>query len=732
MRTNSSRLIFVYLATLLAIGCDSVRDDANSGQSALSEIEQGHARMVAALAAIADDPSDPYLGDQFNNSIRRRLKNLRSGSAQPGKRLQLRTILGREELRMGRNESAIEQLTGAYAIVAERSDIPPDFVRHVRFSLAIAYMRWGETQNCVAMRRDESCIFPVRGTGVHQNKENSQNAIRYFLEILDDDPEDLPSRWLLNIAYMTTGGYPDEVPPEHRIDESLFDSEEPFPRFVDAAPRLGLDTFNLAGGAIAEDFDNDGWLDIMTSTWDSAGSIRYFRNTGDGAFVDSTESAGLTEILGGLNVVHADYDNDGFNDVLVLRGAWLFEKGLQPNSLLHNNGDGTFVDVTYSAGLADVNYPTQTAAWSDFDNDGDLDLYIGNEAVNSQLFINDGEGHFEDGARAAGVQNARFAKGVAWGDYDSDGYPDIFVSNLNGENRLYHNNQDGTFTDVAKEMGVLGPKNSFPAWFWDYDNDGVLDLYVATYTPDLPLLVSDFLQRGTARETAMLYRGTPGRRFEDVTRAQNVDYLTATMGANYGDLDNDGFLDFYLGTGFPEYEALMPNRMFRNRGGGGFSDVTTAGGFGHLQKGHAVTFADFDHDGDQDVFEQLGGFYPGDAYANVYFENPGSGRHWIKLQLVGQRSNRSAIGARIRIQITEKGVVRSIYRHVNSGGSFGSNSFRQDIGLGDAARIDVLEIYWPTTGIKQEFHDVGADRLLRIVEGRAHYEEIPLGSVGQQ
>jgi hypothetical protein len=393
---------------------------------------------------------------------------------------------------------------------------------------------------------------------------------------------------------------------------------------------------------------------------------------------------------------------------------------------LRNNRDGTFTDVTYAAGLAASNHPTQTAAWADFDNDGDLDLYIGNESAPSQLFVNDGNGGFTNRARSAGVENLRFAKGVSWGDYDADGYPDLYVSNLTNENRLYHNERDGTFTDVAKELGVTGPKHSFACWFWDYDNDGILDLFVASYIPDLSTIASGLLNLGPVDETMALYRGIEGGRFDDVSREQNVDYLTSTLGANFGDLDNDGFLDFYLGTGFPDYAGIIPNRMFRNQGGSGFSDVTTAGGFGYIQKGQAVAFADFDNDGDQDIYEQLGGMFPGDAFMNVLFENPGFEKHWIKLQLVGDGSNRSAIGARIRVDFRENGKQRSIYRHVSSGGSFGSQPFRQEIGLGLATSIDVLEIFWPTTGRVQKFLNVGVDRFLKIHEGQDHYEEIQL------
>ena len=170
----------------------------------------------------------------------------------------------------------------------------------------------------------------------------------------------------------------------------------------------------------------------------------------------------------------------------------------------------------------------------------------------------------------------------------------------------------------------------------------------------------------------------------------------------------------------------MPNVMYRNRDGTGFADVTFAGGFGNLQKGHAVVFADFDHDGDQDVFEQMGGAFPGDRYGNVFYENPGFGNHWITVRVVGVQSNRSAIGARFRVDIIENGERRSIYKHVNSGGTFGGNPFRQTIGLGKASSIELLAVSWPTTGLTQTFRDVPMDRILEITEGEQRYEILQL------
>ena len=165
----------------------------------------------------------------------------------------------------------------------------------------------------------------------------------------------------------------------------------------------------------------------------------------------------------------------------------------------------------------------------------------------------------------------------------------------------------------------------------------------------------------------------------------------------------------------------MPNVMYRNREGKSFADVTTAGGFGHLQKGHAVVFADFDNDGDQDIFEQMGGAFAGDRFKDSLYENPGLGNHWITVELVGVQTNRSAIGARIRIEVVEDDKRRSIYKHVNSGGSFGANPLRQTIGLGQAEKIDLLEVYWPTSDQAQNFRDVPVDRHVRIVESQEGY-----------
>jgi hypothetical protein len=296
---------------------------------------------------------------------------------------------------------------------------------------------------------------------------------------------------------------------------------------------------------------------------------------------------------------------------------------------------------------------------------------------------------------------------------------------MEGENRLYRNNRDGTFTDVAPKLGVTKPLRSFPVWFWDFNNDGVLDLYVASYHPDVRHVAADYLGLPHDGEPACLYQGDGNGGFREVAAALKLTRVAQTMGSNFGDLDNDGFPDFYLGTGYPAYEALMPNLLFHNQGATRFSNVTAAVNVGHLQKGHGVSFADLDNDGDQDLFIKLGGSFPGDGYGNALFENPGFGNHWLTIKLVGKQSNRSGIGARIRAEIDEAGKRRSIYKWVSSGGSFGANPLRQEIGLGKAATIAVLEIFWPTTSSTQRFVDVPANQFIEITEGDSQYRKLP-------
>ena len=538
------------------------------------------------------------------------------------------------------------------------------------------------------------------------------------------------------------------VPEEYRIPPELLRSgpgADHVPRFENVAPLLGLATFNLSGGAVVDDFDGDEHLDLFSTTFDTRGEPRFFRNRGDGTFEDKSDAAGLSGLFGGLNLVHADYDNDGDLDVLVLRGAWLGPGGRHPNSLLRNDtqgGETRFVDVTFEAGLAEPFLPTQTAAWADYDNDGDVDLFVGNEHGDgseagpevmaaagfdapSQLFQNQGDGTFVDVAAEVGIDLRAFVKGVVWGDIDNDRDPDLYVSILGDHNRLYRND-GGRFVDIASEAGTTEPKNSFPVWFWDYDNDGHLDLWAPSYRGSrdgVTLVAAAVFGMDVPWDKPVLYRGNGQGSFRNVTREVGLERLVLPMGSNFGDLDNDGWLDMYLGTGYPDYEALMPNVLYLNARGERFVDATWAAGFGHLQKGHAVSFADYDEDGDQDVFAQMGGAFPGDRFGDALFENPGfsslgeTANRYIRVRLVGETSNRAGIGARLRVDMRDASGRRSIHRRVNSGGSFGCNPLRQHVGLGQAQAIERLVVYWPTSDTTQEFVDLPLDVTLRIREG---------------
>ncbi len=659
-------------------------------------------------------------------------RQLAASAADPARSVALRGALAQELLRVGESDAA-ERLLKEALDIALAEKLPADVRLHVLRDLGLSELRRGEQKNCIGFHGPAACILPIEEAGVHRDAAPAQAALAAYLRYLAERPDDLTVRWLANVAAMTAGQYPEALPPTLRADEKAFASAGEFPRFHDVAMHVGLDIMDPSGGAIADDFDGDGLLDIVTTTINPCAPMHFFHNDGKGGFEDRAARAGLDGELGGLNVIHADYDNDGWLDLLVLRGGWFGSDGRQRLSLLRNNGDGTFTDVTRDAGLAAKAYPTQAGAWADYDNDGFLDLYVGSEADDdgiaypSRLFHNKGDGTFEEVAEKTGVENFRMAKGVAWGDYDGDGYPDLYVSNI-GPNRLYHNNRDGTFTDVAAAAGVVEPiGRSFATWFFDYDNDGRLDLFVADYSAPLENVVGVYFGKKTAEGHPRLYHNEGNGTFRDASIEAGLTDPLLPMGSNYGDLDNDGYLDIYLGTGLPSFESLMPNRMYRNDGGKRFVDVTFSGGFGHLQKGHGVAFADLFNDGEQDVFEQMGGAYPGDAYPSVLYRNPGNDNSWVKLRLQGMRSNRSAIGARIEVVVpAQKGATRSIFRTVGAASSFGGSPFRQEIGLGSARKISRIEVSWPTSGLRQVFWDVAPNRFYEIREGAGKLEPLPL------
>jgi FG-GAP-like repeat/ASPIC and UnbV/PPIC-type PPIASE domain len=611
---------------------------------------------------------------------------------------------------------AIDQWEAAYVIATEQ--LPPAMAE-LEDVLAIAYLHKAEMENDVYSKPGVRCLFPPSSSVRYARTDSVQKSISYALKYLARRPDALDVRWFLNLDYLALGQYPDGVPKEFLIPRSAFESPESVGRFQDVAPEAGISIVSDSGGLIVDDFENNGLLDVVTSDYDECAPMHLFHNNGDGTFADHTAKSGLQNQLGGLNMIQADYNNDGCLDILVLRGAWEFP---QRKSLLRNNCDGTFTDVTVPAGLADPPTSTQTAVWADIDNDGYLDLFVGNEKGPSQLFHNNGDGTFKDISHTAGVDRIAFTKGVVAADFDNDGYVDFYVSNLNGNNFLYRNNHDGTFTDVAAEAGVQKPWQSFAVWFFDYDNDGLPDLFVTSYYVSTEETLRSYLGLTPNAETLKLYRNIGDGTFRDVTAQTHLDRVFMPMGANFGDIDNDGFLDIYLGTGNPTYGSILPNVLLHNKDGKFFTDITASSGTGELHKGHAVAFADLGNNGHEDLLEEVGGAVPGDAHAFRLFKNPGNDKDWITVHLVGVKSNRSAIGARIKVTVQDgEQPPRAIYRTVGSGGSFGGSPLQQHIGLGKSARIVDLEVWWPSTQTRQNFAGVNKNQFIEIKEFEKNY-----------
>ncbi|TVQ08159.1 MAG: CRTAC1 family protein [Balneolaceae bacterium] len=701
---------------LLLLSC------ANKAPDNVSET----AVMVARLDSIAKNV-DPWLNEFAG---RERVAAL-TGIPVPGmlhERIMYTGTLAQEMIYAGYTEEAIELLENMLAQLEVSSTVYQDnFTENILDLLALAWLRLGEQQNCILNHSSASCLFPIQGDGIHTLPQGSRKAIELLERLLTEwRPGDMESIWLLNIAYMTLGEHPYNVPEQWLIPAELFTTSATFNRFYDIAPFVGLaDEMGLSGGSVTEDFTQNGFIDIMASSWGISDQLHYFENTGNGAFVNKTQEAGLSGITGGLNLIHADYNNDGNPDVFVLRGAWLGRAGHHPNSLLRNNGDGTFIDVTESAGLLTF-HPTQTAVWADFNNNGWLDLFIGNESTPgdphpSELYLNNKDGTFTNIAAEAGLDIRKFVKGVTAGDINNNGFPDIYISILGGENLLFENqgtSSDGIprFREIAEFAGVQEPIESFPTWFWDYNNNGLSDLFVSGYYANAADIALEYLGRPTNAELPRLYRNNGDGTFSDVTSETGLNRVMYTMGSNFGDLDNDGYLDFYVGTGDPDMRVLIPNRMFRSVNGDRFEEVTASGGFGHLQKGHGVSFADLNNNGHQDIFTVIGGALEGDVYMNALFENPGNSNNWITLTFHGVESNRSGIGNRVKITIEEADSVRNIHRTVTTGGSFGSSSLQLEIGLGKAVKIQELEVYWPASNSKQHFYNVPINQFYRVTE----------------
>jgi len=431
------------------------------------------------------------------------------------------------------------------------------------------------------------------------------------------------------------------------------------------------------GGSVFADFNNDGYLDLYITGWPNPNPL--YLNNGDGTFSEVGVKAGVASI-GGLDVAVADYDNDGGIDIYIPHDG--------SSLLYHNNNDSTFSEVSAKAR---VNFSGWGAVFFDYDNDGLLDLFVANDALapdRSVLYHNEGNGTFKDVTKQAGVE--RIGQGLmsSIGDYDDDGYMDLFLGNLNQLGVLYHNKRDGTFTDVTKDLGVVLQPNEKMV-FGDYDNDDNLD--IRTFT--------------------RLYRNEGRGKFADVTNGSGLG--TATAVSMFADFDNDGYLDILdrLGT------SLV---LYLNNGDGTFRDVTEEARLKRAPTGTFLSFpvGDYDNDGFLDIYTCYASPGGGIAGPNVLYRNNGNNNHWLHLRLVGTKSNRNAIGAKVRL--TAGGMTQ--FREVGTGGhSYSQDTFDVEFGLGQAARADTIEIRWPS-GEVSVLNGVPANQKIIVTEGQAGYK----------
>lgn len=718
----------LFSAILLIISASCKQQIKTTENSSIQEI----------LSAVAD--TSFYIPQNiYANDIRVRYFDSLLQESSPYEKHNLIFKLATEQLNAGHTEEAIENLEYLNDKLNNGVFIPGLSNYAIEYTddfLALAYIRLGEQQNCLNNHTSASCIIPIQGEGIHTLQYGSSKAISHLKNILKSSSSDLTNRWLLNIAYMTLGGYPENVPEKYLIP--INESQDTIiDKFHDIADKANIAVNGLAGGCIIDDFNNDYYYDFIISEWHPKGQLRYFVYDQQQGYIEYTEEAGLKGLTGGTNTIQGDYNNDGFLDIFITRGGWLYEYGKHPNSLLRNNGDNTFTDVTKESGILSF-HPSQTASFSDFNNDGWLDIFVGNESTKNELhpcelFINNAKGGFNEIAYQAGVsvsseKNDYYVKGVTSGDYNNDGWQDIFISTFNEDksNILMENlgiDEKGQlkFKDVTKSAGLHEEISTFPTWFWDFNNDGWLDIFVAGYLRSTPFgsisgdIAAEYLNFPHEAETAKLYLNQKNGKFIDISEKASINKILYAMGANYGDIDNDGWLDMYLSTGEVNLNSIIPNRMFRNDQGIKFVEVTQSSGLGHIQKGHAISFADIDNDGDQDIYAVMGGAYEGDIYRNALFENSNHNENnWISIKLIGKESNRSAIGSKVLIKTNDKNFI--ITREINSGGSFGASPLRAEIGLGKLEEIDTLIIKWAGTNYIQKLTNLKTNKFYEIIE----------------
>jgi hypothetical protein len=681
------------------------------------------------------DASNIFLSVRYLEPWRERLAKLPK-DAPFVEQFSLRWSLSLALVRLGELDEAIALCTECLRLCEQHPEQSKSWMPEVLFRLAAAHFRLAERNNCIARHNAESCIFPLAGGAVHVDRRGAEAARELLVQLLalPDSDLKLEATWLLNLAHMALGSWPDAVPEPHRLPASALAPEADAPRWRERARELGLSAHTRAGSVVIDDFTGDGKLDVLTCSMDLDRPLRLCRNDG-GTLVDMTIEAGLERQLGGGAIVQGDVDGDGMLDVLVLRGGGMFAPCEHPCSLLRQSSPGRFVDVTKDAGI-EIAGPTRSAAFADIDLDGDLDLFVGYETEKAQaglrhpsrMWRNDGKGRFVDATAESHIANEHRVVGCAFGDVDGDGDADLYVSNWLAKNRLYINEGGGVFREDAAARGVEGPEASGPCGFLDYDNDGDLDLFVAYqhHYRQIRTVAAFYLEGRVEMEASRLYENDGQGRFVDVAEKRGMRRPLMATGCNFGDVDADGRLDAYVATGAHDLAALFPNALLL--GGERFRDVTFAAGVGHLQKGNGVAFGDLDDDGDLDLVCQTGGFFQDDGFADVAFENPGHAHRWLTVDLVGVRDNRFGVGARIHAKVVDAdGKERDVYATIGPGASLGCNPMRAFLGLGDAASVRWLDVRWPSDIKAQRVEAPSMDGRIRVTQDGGAERVAPSG-----
>jgi len=562
----------------------------------------------------------------------------------------------------------------------------------------------------------------VRGLALHETAVafyragKLEQAAQAGSQALDVSPDNERVRHWLWLTAQRMGGYPEFVPQEHRMEVKA-GYERPTVEFEDIAAKIGVDKTSAGRGLAVFDYNNDGLLDIVIAA--AHAGCNLYRNNGDGTFTDVSVGSGLDTCVNGFIIAVGDYNNDGYPDLFINR------LGFFPGEaqLFRNNGNGTFTDVTREAGLK-VWGPAFSSTWADYDCDGRLDLFIANNLggmfdrkTPNRLFHNNGDGTFTETTEQAGLSTRWPTIGATWGDYNNDGFPDLFLSNALGHSQLYRNNGDGTFTDVSAEAGITEYCIGSTSVWCDYNNDGLLDILQFTWSNHEDVIHT--LRHGEGppgSKPQRIYHNNGDGTFTLRDRDIGLTGCWGTMSGNVGDFNNDGNLDIVLGNGSPRMDRLEPPILLQNDGKR-FHNVTFAAGLPFTGKGHGANMADLFGNGRLSVLLSSGGAYPGDVMTTRVFYPKRLPGNYLNVRLAGVKSNRSAIGARICLEAGGK----KQYREVSGGSSFGCLPFEQHFGLADAQKVDAIQIRWPS-GLIQHFTDLQVNDTLSFTEGERTWQ----------